>query len=126
MARHVHRSCPRNCTARRRTNRTSYRQRSIGPGTQLFRANLRGGVTIGPECRIGGEIEEAIIHGHTNKYHEGFLGHSYVGEWVNLGALTSSVCALRSACPQSVGAWRKRRRGATVSSQKWRAWRKAR
>jgi UDP-N-acetylglucosamine diphosphorylase / glucose-1-phosphate thymidylyltransferase / UDP-N-acetylgalactosamine diphosphorylase / glucosamine-1-phosphate N-acetyltransferase / galactosamine-1-phosphate N-acetyltransferase len=62
----------------------------IGPSTQLFRANLRGGVTLGPDCRIGGEVEETIIQGHTNKYHEGFLGHSYVGEWVNLGAMTSS------------------------------------
>ncbi len=62
----------------------------IGPGTQLFRANLRGGVTLGPNCRIGGEVEASIVHGHTNKYHEGFLGHAYVGEWVNLGAITSN------------------------------------
>jgi UDP-N-acetylglucosamine diphosphorylase / glucose-1-phosphate thymidylyltransferase / UDP-N-acetylgalactosamine diphosphorylase / glucosamine-1-phosphate N-acetyltransferase / galactosamine-1-phosphate N-acetyltransferase len=63
---------------------------SIGKDTQLFRANLRGGVTIGVNCRIGGEVEETIVHGHSNKYHEGFLGHSYVGEWVNLGAITSN------------------------------------
>jgi UDP-N-acetylglucosamine diphosphorylase/glucosamine-1-phosphate N-acetyltransferase len=62
----------------------------VGAGTQLFRANLRGGVTIGPHCRIGGEVEATIIHGFTNKYHEGFLGHAYVGEWVNLGAITSN------------------------------------
>src|SRR5262249_46266615 len=62
----------------------------IGPKTQLFRANLRGGVTLGPNCRIGGEVEASIGHGHTNKYHEGFLGHAYVGEWVNLGAITSN------------------------------------
>ena len=62
----------------------------IGPDSHLFRANLRGGVTLGPNCRIGGEVEESIVHGHTNKYHEGFLGHSYVGEWVNLGAITSN------------------------------------
>lgn len=62
----------------------------IGPGTQLFRANLRGGVTIGPTCRVGGEVEATIIQGFTNKYHEGFLGHAYVGEWVNLGAITSN------------------------------------
>ena len=62
----------------------------IGPGTQLFRANIRGGVTIGPNCRIGGEVEASIVHGHSNKYHEGFLGHAYVGEWVNLGAITSN------------------------------------
>jgi UDP-N-acetylglucosamine diphosphorylase / glucose-1-phosphate thymidylyltransferase / UDP-N-acetylgalactosamine diphosphorylase / glucosamine-1-phosphate N-acetyltransferase / galactosamine-1-phosphate N-acetyltransferase len=63
---------------------------SIAAETQLFRANLRGCVTIGPTCRIGGEVEAAIIHGHSNKYHEGFLGHAYVGEWVNLGAITSN------------------------------------
>ena len=62
----------------------------IGPDTQLFRANIRGGVTIGPNCRIGGEVEQSIVHGHSNKYHEGFLGHAYVGEWVNLGAITSN------------------------------------
>src|SRR6185503_8240379 len=60
----------------------------IGLDTQLFRANLRGGVTLGPNCRIGGEVEASIVHGHSNKYHEGFLGHSYVGEWVNLAAGT--------------------------------------
>ena len=62
----------------------------IGRDTQLFRANLRGGVTIGPSCRIGGEVEASIVHGNSNKYHEGFLGHAYVGEWVNLGAITSN------------------------------------
>ena len=62
----------------------------IGRDTQLFRANLRGGVTLGPSCRIGGEVEATIVHGYTNKYHEGFLGHAYVGEWVNLGAITSN------------------------------------
>ncbi|HEV3162521.1 MAG TPA: putative sugar nucleotidyl transferase [Isosphaeraceae bacterium] len=62
----------------------------IGRGTQLFRANLRGGVTLGPNCRIGGEVEASIVHGHSNKYHEGFLGHAYIGEWVNLGAITSN------------------------------------
>ena len=63
---------------------------SVAAGTQLFRANLRGCVTIGPTCRIGGEVEATIIQGHSNKYHEGFLGHAYVGEWVNLGAITSN------------------------------------
>jgi UDP-N-acetylglucosamine diphosphorylase / glucose-1-phosphate thymidylyltransferase / UDP-N-acetylgalactosamine diphosphorylase / glucosamine-1-phosphate N-acetyltransferase / galactosamine-1-phosphate N-acetyltransferase len=63
---------------------------SIGAESQLFRANLRGCVSIGPTCRIGGEVEAAIVHGHSNKYHEGFLGHAYIGEWVNLGAITSN------------------------------------
>ncbi|MGE3820219.1 MAG: hypothetical protein AB7I30_12435, partial [Isosphaeraceae bacterium] len=62
----------------------------VGRDTHLFRANVRGGTTIGPVCRIGGEVEASIVHGYTNKYHEGFLGHAYVGEWVNLGAITSN------------------------------------
>lgn len=62
----------------------------IGANSQLFRANLRGSVSIGPACRIGGEVESSIIHGYSNKYHEGFLGHAYIGEWVNLGAITSN------------------------------------
>ena len=62
----------------------------VGRDTHLFRANLRGGVTIGPTCRIGGEVEASIVQGFSNKYHEGFLGHAYVGEWVNLGAITSN------------------------------------
>lgn len=62
----------------------------IGANSQLFRANIRGGTTIGPVCRVGGEIEETIIHGYANKYHDGFLGHSYVCPWVNLGALSTN------------------------------------
>jgi UDP-N-acetylglucosamine diphosphorylase/glucosamine-1-phosphate N-acetyltransferase len=59
----------------------------VGEGTQIFAARLRGG-TLGPQCRIGGEVESSIVQGFSNKYHEGFLGHSYVGEWVNFGAGT--------------------------------------
>ena len=60
----------------------------IGPRTQVFSAHIRGGTSIGPNCRIGGEVEASILQSNSNKYHEGFLGHSYVGEWVNLGAGT--------------------------------------
>jgi UDP-N-acetylglucosamine diphosphorylase/glucosamine-1-phosphate N-acetyltransferase len=63
---------------------------SIGDGTVLLGATIRAGTTLGPGCRIGGEVEASIVHGHTNKYHEGFLGHSYVGEWVNLAAGTNT------------------------------------
>jgi hypothetical protein len=41
-------------------------------------------------CRLRGEIEESVILGHSNKAHDGFLGHSYVGRWVNLGAMTTN------------------------------------
>ena len=62
----------------------------IGKDSVLLGAKCREGNSIGPCCRIGGEVEETIIHGYSNKYHDGFLGHSYVGEWVNLGALTTN------------------------------------
>lgn len=62
----------------------------IGRDSQLFEARIREGTTIGPVCRVGGEVEESIIHGYANKYHTGFLGHAYVCEWVNLGALTTN------------------------------------
>lgn len=62
----------------------------IGKKSILLGAKCREGNSIGPVCRVGGEVEESIIHGHSNKYHDGFLGHAYVGEWVNLGALTTN------------------------------------
>jgi len=62
----------------------------IGAQTHLLGAKIRAGTTLGPCCRIGGEVECSIVHGHSNKYHDGFLGHSYLGEWVNLGAGTTN------------------------------------
>ena len=62
----------------------------IGKNSILLGAKCHEGNSIGPVCRIGGEMEESIIQGYSNKYHDGFLGHAYVGEWVNLGALTAN------------------------------------
>ena len=62
----------------------------IGPDCQIVGGKIREGCSFGPGCRVGGEVEESIIQGHSNKYHDGFLGHAYVGEWVNLGALTTN------------------------------------
>jgi UDP-N-acetylglucosamine diphosphorylase/glucosamine-1-phosphate N-acetyltransferase len=62
----------------------------VGPRTQVHGARIRAGTTLGPNCRIGGEVEASIVQGHSNKYHDGFLGHAFVGEWVNLGAGTSN------------------------------------
>jgi UDP-N-acetylglucosamine diphosphorylase/glucosamine-1-phosphate N-acetyltransferase len=47
---------------------------------------VEGGSTIAPGCRIGGEVEASILHPFVNKQHDGFLGHSVVGSWTNLGA----------------------------------------
>lgn len=62
----------------------------IGRGSKIFRGLIRGGTTIGEHCRVGGEIEDSILHGYVNKYHEGFLGHSYLCPWVNMGAMSST------------------------------------
>jgi UDP-N-acetylglucosamine diphosphorylase/glucosamine-1-phosphate N-acetyltransferase len=62
----------------------------IGENCQILGARIRKGCSIGNFCRLGGEVEESIFHGYSNKYHDGFIGHAYIGEWVNLGALTTN------------------------------------
>jgi UDP-N-acetylglucosamine diphosphorylase/glucosamine-1-phosphate N-acetyltransferase len=49
-----------------------------------------GGCSIGEVCKVRGEISASIVLGHTNKGHDGFVGHSYLGRWVNLGAGTTT------------------------------------
>ncbi|MCX7908615.1 MAG: putative sugar nucleotidyl transferase [Ignavibacteria bacterium] len=48
------------------------------------------GTSIGEVCKVGGEIENSIFHSYSNKQHLGFVGHSYIGEWCNLGAGTTT------------------------------------
>jgi len=62
----------------------------IGKGSKVLGGIIREGCSLGPVCKIGGELEESIILGYSNKAHEGFIGHAYIGEWVNLGALTTN------------------------------------
>ena len=53
-------------------------------------AKIYQDTTIGPVCKVGGEVEGSIIHSYSNKQHDGFLGHSYLAEWVNIGADTNN------------------------------------
>lgn len=53
-------------------------------------AKIYHGTSIGKWCKVGGEVEASIIQSYSNKQHEGFLGHSYIGSWVNLGADTNT------------------------------------
>lgn len=63
----------------------------LGPGSQLkIRSAIYGGTSIGPRCKVGGEVAESVFQGFSNKQHDGFLGHSFLGEWCNLGAGTSN------------------------------------
>jgi UDP-N-acetylglucosamine diphosphorylase/glucosamine-1-phosphate N-acetyltransferase len=71
-------------------------------------ARILEGTSIGPVCKIGGEIEETIFGAHTNKQHDGFIGNSYIGEWVNIGAasnnsdLKNNYSAVRMWCAGSM------------------------
>ena len=49
-------------------------------------AKIYGPTTIGPHSKVGGEVNNSVIFGYTNKAHDGFLGHSVLGEWCNIGA----------------------------------------
>lgn len=61
----------------------------IGPQTIVLGGDIRGSV-VGPQCRVRGEVSACIFHGYVNKAHEGFIGHSVLGAWVNLGAGTTT------------------------------------
>ena len=61
----------------------------VGPGTKVLGGFLRGSV-LGPECRVRGEIAASVFLGYANKSHDGFVGHSVIGQWVNLGAGTTT------------------------------------
>jgi UDP-N-acetylglucosamine diphosphorylase/glucosamine-1-phosphate N-acetyltransferase len=51
---------------------------------------LYGATTIGPHCKVGGELSNVVMMGYSNKGHDGFLGNSVLGEWCNLGADTNT------------------------------------
>ncbi|HSJ05463.1 MAG TPA: putative sugar nucleotidyl transferase [Longimicrobiales bacterium] len=61
----------------------------IGRGTTLL-GGPYGGCSVGPVCKVHGELEESVILGYSNKAHDGFIGHAYLGRWVNLGAMTTN------------------------------------
>lgn len=64
---------------------------SLGEGSVVnMGGKMRGDNTIGPFCKVGGEISNSILFGYSNKGHDGFLGNSVVGEWCNLGADTNT------------------------------------
>ncbi len=63
----------------------------VGDGSLIkIGAKIYENTSIGEMCKVGGEVEESIIHSYSNKQHDGFLGHAYLGMWVNLGADTNN------------------------------------
>jgi UDP-N-acetylglucosamine diphosphorylase/glucosamine-1-phosphate N-acetyltransferase len=65
-------------------------------------ARLRGDNTIGPYCKVGGEIGNSILMGYSNKGHDGYLGNSVIGEWCNLGADTNTSNLKNNYAPVKV------------------------
>ncbi len=53
-------------------------------------AKIYGATTLGPYCKVGGEVNNAVLFGYSSKGHDGFLGNSVLGEWCNLGADTNN------------------------------------
>jgi UDP-N-acetylglucosamine diphosphorylase/glucosamine-1-phosphate N-acetyltransferase len=64
---------------------------AIGDGSSVkAAARIYGGTSIGPVCKVGGEVAGSVLQSFSNKQHDGFLGHSYVASWVNIGAATDN------------------------------------
>jgi UDP-N-acetylglucosamine diphosphorylase / glucose-1-phosphate thymidylyltransferase / UDP-N-acetylgalactosamine diphosphorylase / glucosamine-1-phosphate N-acetyltransferase / galactosamine-1-phosphate N-acetyltransferase len=74
----------------------------VGPGSVIL-GGVLSGVSTGPVCKIRGEVESSVILGYTNKAHDGFLGHAYLGRWVNLGAFTTNSDLKNNYGPVRVG-----------------------
>jgi UDP-N-acetylglucosamine diphosphorylase/glucosamine-1-phosphate N-acetyltransferase len=63
----------------------------LGEGATLkMGSKIYGATTIGPHCKVGGEVNNCILHSYSNKSHDGFLGNSVIGSWCNLGADTNT------------------------------------
>jgi UDP-N-acetylglucosamine diphosphorylase/glucosamine-1-phosphate N-acetyltransferase len=63
----------------------------VGPSAVIkMGAKIYGPVALGPYAKVGGELNNVVIQGYSNKGHDGFLGHSVIGEWCNLGADTNN------------------------------------
>lgn len=83
----------------------------VGKGTSLLGGRFTAGTAVGPGCKIGGEWETSIAQGFVNKAHAGFFGHGHLGEWVNLGAMTTN-----SDLKNTYGTVRVNRAGAEVET----------
>ena len=53
-------------------------------------AKIYGGTTLGPRCKVGGEVNNVVFQANSNKGHDGFLGNAAIGEWCNIGADTNA------------------------------------
>lgn len=77
---------------------------SVNMGTKIYPAT-----TLGPWCKVGGELNNVIIQGYTNKAHDGFLGNAVIGKWCNIGAGCTASNLKNDYTPVKVWSYRTRR-----------------
>lgn len=78
----------------------------IGTGATIkMAARIYGGSTLGPVCKVGGEVSNCIFHSYSNKAHDGFAGNSIFGQWVNLGADTNTSNLKNNYSPVRLTDW---------------------
>ncbi len=75
----------------------------VGPESRILGGEVGHGTSIGPRCKVRGEVEQTVFQGFCNKAHDGFVGHSFVGEWGNLGASTVTSDLKNTYGPVRVG-----------------------
>lgn len=75
----------------------------VGPESRILGGEVGHGTSIGPRCKVRGEVEQTVFQGFCNKAHDGFVGHSFVGEWANLGASTVTSDLKNTYGPVRVG-----------------------
>ena len=81
----------------------------VGKGATIkMGGRISGGTTIGPVCKIGGEVSNCIFHSYSNKAHDGFTGNSIFGQWVNLGADTNTSNLKNNYSTVRLTDWEKR------------------
>jgi UDP-N-acetylglucosamine diphosphorylase/glucosamine-1-phosphate N-acetyltransferase len=81
----------------------------IGDGAVInMGAKIRPDTTIGPLCKVGGELSNVVFFGHSNKAHDGFLGNSVIAEWCNLGADTNTSNLKNNYQPVSIYSYAER------------------
>jgi len=74
----------------------------VGRGSTVL-GGVLSGVSFGPVCKVRGEVESSIVLGYANKAHDGFLGHAFLGRWVNLGAFTTNSDLKNNYGPVRIG-----------------------
>jgi UDP-N-acetylglucosamine diphosphorylase/glucosamine-1-phosphate N-acetyltransferase len=71
-------------------------------------AKIYGPTTIGPHCKVGGEVNNSVFFAYSNKAHDGFIGNSVIGEWCNLGADTNNSNLKNNYAPVKLWSYRKK------------------